>query len=848
MVAGSPPRCPRSVILVDRAAKVALRYGGLGKEWHIWRNGGTPTVPVHRNGIHRSRYSTSAIQRASPLRDRASLPNSPHTGQIRSTYVTIALLSLNRRARLAGFFAPTVCRKGCSMRRCMIVTSLLLVLVLGPTKLDADGPPRPVIAIPSAVEVADMLRREPVTLATWPTWKARLLNWIDDRTSQTDAAYTAAANFVETQVVAPDALQVPLADDSFAWYMLGRAHRYKSHNGNFAEAVSAAERAYRKSILLDPRFARAHRNLALVLMIQDSTGDEKSPRNIEALQELKVARELEPGLSVKTIAAQAALERKDFARAEKLFAAIWAEDPAEPGVSLGLASVILSNEQRSGSKPKAIEPLVRREPDNGTLACLYGVALAMDNDPRSAVAQFERARSLGVDPKAVLAPQLVDAVEQAAQPGLIERFGWTMLYVTAFYGAVIALMAASGWILAGWTRGQGALQLLSDEPVEVVARGQVVRAAGEPLLARVYAVALVFGLVLFYIALPFVAVGLVGATLGVLWLVFQAGRVPIKLVVIIVFIGVAMVWAVLKSMFARMGTGSFGLLKTAEQCPRLYAALQDVAQRVDTQPVDDVYIAPGSEIGVHQEGRGPFGIFGTKRRVLTLGLSIMHSLTVDELKSILAHEYAHFSHQDTFYSRFIHRVDLSIHTALSGMGAAGGRLNYVNPFFWFLVLYFRAYSLLSAGFSRSREFLADRMACSLYGANVFGSALTKVCTEGPLFEMSVYASVANLLSEQKAFVNVYEAFGNYRKEDASAEHRDRIRNDLDNERGSLFASHPTYRERLEASAAWPNAQKADEAPAIQLFDDPEAMERELTEFLTGAIHYAHQQAAAAVES
>ena len=51
------------------------------------------------------------------------------------------------------------------------------------------------------------------------------------------------------------------------------------------------------------------------------------------------------------------------------------------------------------------------------------------------------------------------------------------------------------------------------------------------------------------------------------------------------------------------------------------------------------------------------------------------------------------------------------------------------------------------------------MACSLYGANVFGSALTKVCTEGPLFEMTMYSSVSNLLSEQKAFINMYEAFG-----------------------------------------------------------------------------------------
>ena len=292
-----------------------------------------------------------------------------------------------------------------------------------------------------------------------------------------------------------------------------------------------------------------------------------------------------------------------------------------------------------------------------------------------------------------------------------------------------------------------------------------------------------------------------------------------------------------------MGSGSFGVRKSQADCPKLYAALADVARRVDTRPVDEVYIAPGSEIGVHQEGRGPFGVFGIKRRVLTLGLSAMHCLTVDELKSILAHEYAHFSHQDTFFSRFIYRVDTSIQTALGGMGAAGGKLNYVNPFFWFLYLYYKAYSLLSAGYSRSREFLADRMACSLYGSNVFASALTKVCTEGPFFEMTMYSTVSHLLSEQKAFVNMYEAFGNFQKDDAGA--REKIRQDLATEKRSLFASHPTHRERIEAAEDWPKNLRTDDTPALQLFEDPAALECELTEFMTAVIHLSQQQAAEA---
>jgi Zn-dependent protease with chaperone function len=179
------------------------------------------------------------------------------------------------------------------------------------------------------------------------------------------------------------------------------------------------------------------------------------------------------------------------------------------------------------------------------------------------------------------------------------------------------------------------------------------------------------------------------------------------------------------------------------------------------------------------------------------------------------------------------------------MGAAGGKINYVNPFFWFLYLYYRAYSLLSAGYSRSREFLADRMACSLYGADVFSRALTKVCTEGPLFERTMYSAVSHLLAEQKALINMYSAFRDYQQQDEGTAERHKMRESLLDEKKSLFSSHPTYRERIDAVQHLPRASRTDDQPAIELFDDPDALERELTEFVTGFIALSHQQEAEA---
>jgi Zn-dependent protease with chaperone function len=412
-----------------------------------------------------------------------------------------------------------------------------------------------------------------------------------------------------------------------------------------------------------------------------------------------------------------------------------------------------------------------------------------------------------------------------------------------FYVCVMAAMAAGGLLLARYTRGLRALELLGKPPELFLERGQITRTMHESWLTRVYSLFLTLALLLFYLAIPFVIWGLILLTLLIVLAGFyvRRGYHSAEFHNDLVRAGGGGVWAVFRALFARLGNGSFGVLKDAKDCPRLYQALAEVARRVDTEPISEVYIAPGSSIGVHQEGRGPFGAFGVKRRVLTLGLSTLHYLNVGELKSILAHEYAHFSHADTFWIRFIHQVTLSIGTATRGMLETGGWLTFLNPFYWFFYLYQKAYALLSSGFSRSREFLADRMACTLYGSDVFSLALEKVCTDGALFERTVYRNIADKLDEGKAYINMYRAFRKYHEDDKGKNERDQLYKKLLREEESLFDSHPTFGERVRAAATLPEADKLDTTPAMQLFESPEKIEEELTDFLTGWINEIRRQ-------
>jgi Zn-dependent protease with chaperone function len=124
------------------------------------------------------------------------------------------------------------------------------------------------------------------------------------------------------------------------------------------------------------------------------------------------------------------------------------------------------------------------------------------------------------------------------------------------------------------------------------------------------------------------------------------------------------------------------------------------------------------------------------------------------------------------------------------MGASADTLNYFNPFYWFLFLYIRPYRSLAAGCSRSREFLADRMAASQYGPGVFTSALTNVSTDGTLFEMAMYGNVNQLVEVNKSFANLYDAYRFFRDKQIDRKDRDELYQMLLDEKGSLFASPP----------------------------------------------------------
>ena len=141
------------------------------------------------------------------------------------------------------------------------------------------------------------------------------------------------------------------------------------------------------------------------------------------------------------------------------------------------------------------------------------------------------------DPAHILSPEMVQKIEELAAPPLWERAVYGALIFTGVYALIMIAMVVTAWILAVFTRGGQVLMPVGADPSDIVHTGQVARSGSETLLARVYLLALTLGLLLFYVAIPFVVLGLLGGTAGLLYLILLTGRIPIKLFLVILIVG-----------------------------------------------------------------------------------------------------------------------------------------------------------------------------------------------------------------------------------------------------------------------------------------------------------------------
>ena len=180
--------------------------------------------------------------------------------------------------------------------------------------------------------------------------------------------------------------------------------------------------------------------------------------------------------------------------------------------------------------------------------------------------------------------------------------------------------------------------------------------------------------------------------------------------------------------------------------PGLEAMVQDLAQRAQV-PVPRLYIIPSEQPNAFATGRNP------RHAAVAVTDGLLQQLPAEQVRSVLAHEFAHIKNRDILVS--------SIAAMVAGAIAAianifqfsllfGGDDENSGPLGWIgligtIIFAPLAASLLQLGVSRQREYLADATGAELLGnASLLADALETLERRAQAVPLDVNPATASL--------------------------------------------------------------------------------------------------------
>ncbi len=284
--------------------------------------------------------------------------------------------------------------------------------------------------------------------------------------------------------------------------------------------------------------------------------------------------------------------------------------------------------------------------------------------------------------------------------------------------------------------------------------------------------------------------------------------------------------AILGALFTRIKIVIPGRKLERSDAPDLWLLVEQVAHKLEIQPVDAIYITPWVEIAVMERGSILQKFRGRGERHLLLGMGALSELTQGQLAAVLAHEYGHFSNRDTAGGDLAHQVNASLNQMAYRLARGRARQIY-NPVWLFLVGYGRIFLRVTRGASRLQEALADRYAALAYGGRNLIDGLKSVIRQTIAFQLTANNELRQSLNLDRPVSNLYqlpvEAELQGQLDQRLAETMSRTT--------SQYDSHPAPQERIawiEGIGLPDSSMQDDPRPALLLLPDAEAMQQEMT--------------------
>ncbi len=292
--------------------------------------------------------------------------------------------------------------------------------------------------------------------------------------------------------------------------------------------------------------------------------------------------------------------------------------------------------------------------------------------------------------------------------------------------------------------------------------------------------------------------------------------------------------------------------------PKIFKIIDEVVNEVGTQQPLKVYISPDVNASVSYNSDFWSMIFPSRKN-LTIGIGLVNTTNVSELKAIIAHEFGHFSQKSMKVGSFVHQANKMIHNmlydtegfdkAISGWAKVSWviqifmliSIKIINGIQWILRKTFDFLYLKHMSLSRQMEFDADRIATYVVGSDINATSLLRVDISDLALQKSLQhhinntTNTKNIYENQSSTLHFLSKKNNYEIIDGLPNLKDEELKKYDRTKLKIedqWSSHPTIEQRIKKIREHKIPVKNLEMqPAKTLFEGYEKFCEKLTEKL-----------------
>lgn len=373
-----------------------------------------------------------------------------------------------------------------------------------------------------------------------------------------------------------------------------------------------------------------------------------------------------------------------------------------------------------------------------------------------------------------------------------------------------------------------------------------------------------------YLTLLLLALGLtlILALLGIGLIILKPTFITLMLGAGVGSMGILILTFLVKFMFKQHKVDRSHLVEISRsQEPTLFAVIDEIVKEVQTDFPKKIYLSADVNAAVFYDSSF-WSMFLPIRKNLQIGLGLVNSVSADEFRAILAHEFGHFSQRSMKVGSYVYHVNQVIFNMLydnESYGELAQRWANVSGYFvpfvklaikvvggiqWVLQKVYEVVNLSYMKLSREMEFHADQVAAHVTGSSPLISSLLRLELADYSFQ-TVLGYYNQKIGEAVRTPNIYPrqqfVMGFIARESelpiehelpqVSVEHTRRYNKSrlvISNQ----WASHPSTEDRTEALKRLDIRKESyDKRPATAVFTHIQELQNRVTDQLFSSVTY-----------